>query len=74
MVNGVLYSLNDCRLIYYSRKNEPGEYKVKQGTRIIGAEAFYECENITRLKIPKKSDEAGAVALTAIGRRAFLRL
>ena len=57
MVDGVLYSLNDCRLIYYSGKNEPGEYKIKQGTRIIGAEAFYECENITRVKIPKKSGE-----------------
>ena len=71
MVDGVLYSQNDYRLVYYSRMNEKGKYEVKNGTRIIGAEAFYECTNITRLKIRKKSDEEGAVALTAIGRRAF---
>ena len=71
IVQGVLYSLNDFRLIYYSMKNEPGEYKVKKGTRIIGADAFCECENITKLVIPKKAEDEGTVGLTAIGRRAF---
>ena len=40
--DGVLFSRTDQRLIYYSMQRQ-GAYVVPEGTRIIGASAFYTC-------------------------------
>ena len=67
--DSVLFSLEDRRLIWYSMLKERGAYSVPAGTRIIGASAFYQCENITALVLPDRG--ADAVGLTAVGSRAF---
>ena len=59
----VLYSTGDNRLVWYSMLKDRGAYTVREGTRIIGASAFYECENLTGLTVRD--------SVTAIGRRAF---
>ena len=62
---GVLFSLDDRRLIWYPMLKEPGSYTIPGSIRIIGASAFDQCENITEILIPDET------ALTAVGRRAF---
>ena len=61
--DSVLFSKEDHRLIYYPRLLEKGPYDIPFGTRIIGASAFYQCDNLTDITIPD--------TVTAIGRRAF---
>ena len=61
--DSVLFSKADHRLIYYPRLLEKGPYDIPFGTRIIGASAFYQCDNLTDITIPD--------TVTAIGRRAF---
>ena len=71
VVDDVLYSVNDARLIYYSTMKNEEEFTLKRGIRIIGASAFYECDKIKKIVIPVP--KAGARALNAIGRRAFYK-
>ena len=70
VIDGVLYSVNDARLIYYSMMKEDEEFTLKRGIRIIGASAFYECDHIKRINIKPKSGDS---SLIAIGRRAFYK-
>ena len=64
LVSGsVLFSREDRRLIYYPKLLDKGPYEVPDGVRIIGASAFYECDNVTELKLPE--------SVHAIGTRAF---
>ena len=67
---GVLFSRDDRRLVCYSGQDGASELEIPAGTRIIGAEAFYECDNIRKVRISRPEAEDGS-ALTAIGRRAF---
>ena len=60
--DGVLFSKPDQRLIYYSMQLQ-GAYEVPDGTRIIGASAFYTCDGLSELTLPE--------TVTSIGRKAF---
>ena len=63
LADGVLFSREDRRLVYYPILRPKGPYSVPVNTRIIGASAFYECDNVTEIVFPD--------SITAIGRRAF---
>ena len=62
-VDGVLFSKPDRRLICYSNAFAPSEYKVSEGTEIIGDSAFFGCSSLIAVTVP------GSV--TAIGNDAF---
>lgn len=52
VIDGVLFSKPDKRLVCYP-ENLPGEsYNIPNGIKIIGNYAFYFCKNITSLVIP----------------------
>ena len=63
--DGVLYSLPDQRLIAYSMLRPKGPYDVAEGTKIIGASAFYICKTLTGLTLPE--------SVTSIGKQAFFQ-
>ena len=52
MIDGVLFSKPDRRLICYSTALPEGPYEIPEGTQAIGSEAFRNCENLTGLTIP----------------------
>jgi DNA modification methylase len=52
MVEGALYS-KDGRLIYYPISSKKAEYEIKDGTNVIGKHAFYLCQNLNKVTIPK---------------------
>lgn len=51
--HGALYTKDYSRLIYYSIKNTDTKYEIHEKTKIIGKHAFYLCENLKELVIPK---------------------
>ncbi len=51
--NGALYTKNYSRIIYYSILNINTKYEIHENTKIIGKHAFYLCENLKELIIPK---------------------
>lgn len=59
-IDGALY-IGPCLI---NAKKVTGEYTVLPGTRVLAAEAFYSCNTVTALRIPK--------SLVSIGKRAFL--
>ncbi len=61
--DGVLYSREDSRLVCYPMTKDLSAYTLPEGTRIIGASAFYGNESITQLVVFD--------TVRAIGRRAF---
>ena len=50
--DGVLYSLQDRRLVACLMTREKGPCAVADGTKIIGASAFYLCDSLTGLTLP----------------------
>ena len=62
-VDGVLISRPDMRLICYPRGSTAGTYAIPQGIRIIGKDAFYDCDSLTSVTIP--------AGVTVIGDFAF---
>ena len=61
--DGVLYSLQDRRLVACLMTREKGPCAVADGTKIIGASAFYLCDSLTGLTLPD--------TVTSIGKAAF---
>ena len=59
-VDGALY-IGPCLI---NGRKVAGDYALLPGTRVIAAEAFYACNTVTSLRIPK--------TLAGIGKRAFL--
>ena len=72
VVDGVLFSKADKRLIAYPSHKKAAAYAIPEGTKIIGEDAFSHCENLTSITIPDSvreiRDSAFAVctALTSI--------
>ena len=52
LIDGVLFSKQDKRLICYPCDSEFHEYMIPQGTTLIGNYAFYYCSNLTGAEIP----------------------
>lgn len=51
--DGVLYTKDFSRLIYYPISKSDVAYKIPQGTKIIGKHSFYLCNNLMSLYIPE---------------------
>ena len=62
-INGVLFDKTDRHLIWYPIPRSSKEYTIPQGTRSIGDDAFYRCENLTSVIVPN--------SVTKIGDHAF---
>lgn len=52
VVDGVLFSKADKRLIAYPSHKKAAAYAIPEGTKIIEADAFFSCENLTSITIP----------------------
>ena len=63
IIDGVLFSKKDKRLIWYPPSKDDSEYVIPQGTVSIGGGAFYECGNLTSVVIPD--------GIASIGNEAF---
>ncbi len=72
VVDGVLFSKADKRLIAYPSHKKAAAYAIPEGTKIIGEDAFSHCENLTSITIPDSVREirdsafAFCTALTSI--------
>lgn len=53
VIDGVLYSKPDNRLVYYPFTLENPVFSVPEGIRIINAGAFANCSSITKITLPK---------------------
>ena len=62
-IDGVLFSKPDRRLVYYPNAFTMSEYKVPEGTEIIGDSAFIGCSSLIAVTVPD--------SVTAIGNDAF---
>ena len=63
VIDGVLFSKPDKRLICYPAGKQGTAYQIPSGIQIIGEDAFYECSSLTSVSIPD--------SVTAIGDDAF---
>ena len=63
VIDGVLYSKADKRLVWYPMTSEADTYEVPDGIRIIGGQAFYSCNSLISITLPD--------SITAIGDFAF---
>ena len=64
VIDGVLFSKPDKRLICYPSAREAQEYAIPNGIRGVGDRAFYDCESLTSITIPD--------SVTSIGGGAFI--
>ena len=64
MIDGVLFSKADKRLIYYPRGSASSSYVIPQGIAVIGDAAFKLSENLNTVIIPD--------SVTTIGSQAFM--
>ena len=62
-IDGVLFSKPDRRLVYYPNAFTSSEYKVPEGTEIIGESAFIGCSSLIDVTVPD--------SVSAIGNDAF---
>ncbi len=63
VIDGVLFSKADKRLVCYPRALIAESYSIPQGTKSIGDQAFFGCKNLTSVTIPD--------SVTSIGDQAF---
>ena len=59
VVDGVLFSKADKRLIVYPLMKEAAAYTIPDGTEIIGESAFFLCRNLNSITIPDSVREIG---------------
>lgn len=59
VVDGVLFSKTDKRLIAYPLMKESTAYTIPDGTEIIGESAFFLCRNLNSITIPDSVREIG---------------
>lgn len=52
LVNGVLYSKDFTRLIYYPISNRNEKYAIDSRCKILGKHSFYLCSNLKEVEIP----------------------
>ena len=64
VLDGVLFSKPDRRLVFYPMTKSPGEYEIPQGMRIIGQDAFYGCAGLTGVTIPDSVTDIGPSAFS----------
>ena len=67
VIDGVLFSKADKRLIAYPSGKADTSYAIPQGIAVIGAKAFYECMNLTEVTIPDSVREIGDCAFWVCG-------
>ncbi len=65
VIDGVLFSKPDRRLVFYPDFQDKGDYTIPQGIRIIGDEAFYFIPTLKSITIPS--------SVVSIGKKAFYR-
>ena len=63
IIDGVLFSKPDKRLVYYPRALDAESYSIPNGIKIIGDGAFYRCEQLTSITLTD--------SVTSIGDSAF---
>lgn len=86
ILEGVLFSKTDKRLICYPYSATDNGYDIPKGIRIIGDYAFFECKSLSKIGLPETLDEIGenafanckglieirmAGSINKIGKRAF---
>ena len=62
VIDGILFSRIDSRLICYPSGRQNGEYTIPQGTRVIGAHAFSHSYQLSSVTIPPSVTEIGDYA------------
>lgn len=63
VIDGVLFSKADHRLVWYPMMKQEANYQIPDGTKVIDDAAFYDCKNLTSVTIPD--------SVTSIGNEAF---
>ena len=62
IIDGVLFSKTDKRLIWYPMAKETAAYSIPEGTAEIGEEAFYSCGNPENITFPDSVKKIGEKA------------
>ena len=65
VIDGVLFSKPDKRLICYPMGKQGSTYQIPSGIQIIGEEAFYGCSSLTSVSIPDSVTVIGDSAFSA---------
>lgn len=62
VIDGVLFSKQDKRLVCYPNGLERNTYEIPKGIKIIGDSAFGSCENLVDITIPDSVTKIGNIA------------
>ena len=63
-IDGVLFNKDGTELIFYPDGKTDSSYTIPNGVKTIDANAFYGCENLTKLTIPASVEYIGYDAFT----------
>ena len=74
VVDGVLFSKTDKRLIAYPLMKESTAYTIPDGTEIIGESAFFLCRNLNSITIPDSVTSIGALDFSDCWNLTFLKI
>ena len=73
-IDGVLFSKEDKRLIWYPLTKKDTAYEIPQGILSIGAGAFYECTSLSSITIPDSVISIGNEAFSGCGNLSSITL